>query len=94
VIFGLFTLIKEKRWRDYLLIGSFVIGYLIVLAFSAFAQSERFHQPVVPFEMIFAAYGFSLMTKKNRKIFDRWMLVLVLMIIGWSWFKLAGRGMV
>jgi len=94
VIFGMFTLIKENRWRDYLLIGSFVVGYLIVLAFSAFAQSERFHQPVLPFEMIFAAYGFSLMTKRNRKIFDRWMLALVLMIIGWSWFKLAGRGMV
>lgn len=93
VIFGLYTLIKNNKWRDYLLIGSFVIGYLLVLAFSAFAQSERFHQPVLPFEMLLAAYGFSLMNKKTRRYFDNWTMLLVVIIIGWSWFKLAGRGM-
>lgn len=38
-MFALFLLIKEGKWRDHLLIGSFTMGYLAVIALSAFAQS-------------------------------------------------------
>lgn len=93
VILAVFIIIKENRWRDYLLIGSFTIGYMIILAFSAFAQSERFHQPVIPMEMIFAAYGLSLMNKKRQRLFNWWQVFLFGAILFWSWFKLAGRGM-
>lgn len=45
-----------------------MLGYVVVLAVSTFAQSERFHQPVVPFEMMFAAYGIvSLVYHRKRK---------------------------
>ena len=64
---ALFLLIKEGKWRDHLLIGSFTIGYLAVIALSAFAQSERFHQPALPFVLIFAAYGISRSEKKTKK---------------------------
>jgi hypothetical protein len=94
VIYVLFYLIRKDKWRDYLLLGSFTIGYLMVIAFSAFAHSERFHLPALPFELIFAAFGVSLIEKKERKYFDWWMMFIFVAIIAWSWFKLAGRGMV
>ena len=74
-----------------MLLGSFTIGYLIIIALSAFAQSERFHQPVVPFELLFAAFGISIMTNKDKKYFRWWMIFIFIAIVGWSWVKLAGR---
>lgn len=93
MLLAVYDVIKKRKWRDYLLIGSFVVGYLGVLAMSSFAQSERFHQPVLPFELIIAAYGFSVMTNKLKKWFGNWMILLVVIMVAWSWFKLAGRGM-
>jgi len=92
-VFALFWVIKNKKWRDYILIGSFTIGYLIVISLSAFGQAERFHLPAVPFELIMAAFGISLMTNKDKKYFRWWMIFLFIAIVAWSWIKLAGRGM-
>ena len=93
VMFALFLIIKEGKWRDFTLIGTFMIGYLIIIAFSAFAQSERFHLPSLPFEIMFAAYGISRMDKKTVKYFNVYTLIVFGLIIGWSWFKLSGRGL-
>lgn len=92
-MFALFLLIKEGKWRDHLLIGSFTIGYLAVIALSAFAQSERFHQPALPFILVFAAYGISRADNKTKKYYTWWLAFIFVALIGWSWFKLAGRGM-
>ena len=86
-------ILKEGKWREYLLIGTFIIGYLAILSMSAFAQAERFHQPVLPFEIILAAFGVSIITKKQLKYFTWWQALIFIAILGWSWFKLAGRGM-
>jgi hypothetical protein len=94
VIFAIFMVIKEDKWREYLLLGSFTIGYSLVLALSAFAHSERFHQPTLPFELILAAVGISLVTNKTKKYYNWWMVFLFVAIIVWSWFKLAGRDMI
>jgi hypothetical protein len=90
---ALFLLIKEGKWRDHLLIGSFTIGYLVVIALSAFAQSERFHQPALPFILVFAAYGISRADNKTKRYYTIWLAFIFVALIGWSWFKLAGRGM-
>lgn len=94
VIFALILIIKSGKWRDYTLIGSFMMGYLIVIALSKFAASERFHVPAIPLLMIFAAYGISQVTNKTKKYFSWWMIFIFVAIVGWSWFKLAGRGAV
>ncbi|MDR0829361.1 MAG: hypothetical protein LBN95_04510 [Prevotellaceae bacterium] len=92
-MFSLFMIIKRKEWRKYILVGSYMIGYLMVIAFSPFAQSERFHYPALPFILMFAAYGISLCTDKTKKYFNIYSILMIFIVIGWSWFKLAGRGM-
>jgi len=93
VIFVLIWSIQTGKWRDFLLLGSFTLGYLLVIAFSAFAQSERFHLPGLPFIMIFAAYGISIVDNKFKKYYNWWLMFIFVAIVAWSWFKLAGRGM-
>lgn len=92
-LFAALILIKSKRWREYVLIEAFWVSYIAVIAFSAFAQSERFHQPAMPFFMILAAFGIANVTNKTKKWFNWYLIVLFVIVIGWNWFKLAGRGL-
>ena len=93
-IFALFLLLFRKEWREHILPLAVMGGYLVVLVFSNFAQSERFHFPALPFELMFAAYGISQLKTKHKKWFNVWMVFVCVAIVGWSWFKLAGRGLV
>ena len=94
-ILALVMLLMSGKWRDHMLPLAFMIGYVIVLAFSSFAQSERFHQPAMPFEFMFAAYGLSIaVTKaKYKRWFTYWCALMFVACIAWNWFKLAGRGL-
>jgi len=94
-IFALVMLLMSGKWREHLLPLSFMLGYLVVLVFSTFAQSERFHQPVVPFELMFAAYGLSIaVTKpKYKRWFTYWCALMFVAALAWNWFKLKGRGL-
>jgi 4-amino-4-deoxy-L-arabinose transferase-like glycosyltransferase len=94
VLFGLLVIVKEKKWRNHILILSFTLGYLMVIALSAFAQSERFHQPALPFIMILAAFGVSNISNVEKKYFKWFMAIMFIIIVAWSWFKLSGRGLV
>lgn len=96
VILALLTLLLSGKWRDHLLPLSFMLGYMVVLTMSAFAQSERFHQPVMPFEMMFATYGLSMVVTKLRykRWYMYWCTVMFVAAIAWNWFKLAGRGLI
>ncbi len=95
-IFALFVLLLSGRWREQLLPLSFMAGYLAVLALSSFAHSERFHQPVMPFEFMFAAYGLSVVVTKHKykRWFTYWCAIMFVAAIAWNWFKLKGRGMI
>lgn len=93
-IFALFLLLFRKEWRKHILPIAVMGGYLLVLVFSNFAHSERFHFPALPFELMFAAYGISQLKTKHKTWFNIWMVFICIAIVGWSWFKLAGRGMV
>ena len=93
-LFSLFTIIKTYKWRDYLLPGSFMIGYLIIIALSKFAASERFHLPVMPILLMFSAYGISQVDRKTKKYYLYYIVFIFIILIVWSWFKLAGRGLV
>ena len=95
-IMALLILLVTGNWRKHVLPIAVLCGYLLVLVFSNFAQSERFHLPILPLSLMFAALGISLM-KENpwvRKYFSYWCVLMFLAAIAWNWFKLAGRGMI
>ena len=94
-ILALIMLLLSGNWREHLLPLSFMLGYLVVLTFSAFAHSERFHQPIMPLEMMFAAFGLSVVStkKKYKRWFRYWCVLIFVAAIAWNWFKMAGRGL-
>lgn len=93
-ILALFSMFfVNKKWRDFALLWSFAGGYLGVLAMSGYSNAERFHFPTIPLLMVLAAYGVSLLNKKNFKFVKFWMYFVVLMEFGWAYFKLGSRGM-
>lgn len=87
--------LSTGEWRKHVLLIAYTCAYLVVLVFSGFAQSGRFHMPVWPMLMIFAAYGVQLTKrdKKMRKWFTYALYTEVFICLVWNWFKLAGRGM-
>lgn len=93
VILAMFMLLLTGDWRRYTLPLAALLGYLVVLVFSSFAHSLRFHVPVMPFEMMFAAYAISNMRKKHRTWYLIWCIFMVITCIGWNWMKLKGRGL-
>lgn len=106
VILSMFMLLFNGNWRNHLLPLSFVLGYMVILAMSKYAQSERFHQPAMPFELMFAAYGIVQVIRgvpispgvgnkrQYRRWFNIWIGFMLVADITWNWFKLAGRGLI
>ena len=93
VILAMVMLLLTGDWRQYTLPLAMLLGYLVVLVFSSFAQSLRFHIPVMPFEMLFAAYAITNMRKKHRVWYLAWCIFTIATCFAWNWFKLAGRGL-
>ena len=92
-ILALFMLVKLREWRNHVLPLALMGGYLVVLVFSNFAHSERFHFPVLALELLFAAYGVTQVTNKHKRIYMIWMVGICIANILWAWIKLAGRGL-
>lgn len=97
---GIFVLIAifsaifiMKNWRDLTLVGSFTIGYLLVISMTGYSNSERFLLPGLPGLLIMAGYGVSLLNAKNYRFVRYWYVVVVLMAVGWAFFKLGSRGL-
>lgn len=96
VIMVMMLLLISGEWRQHVFIIAYTVGYHIVLVLSAFAQSGRFHMPVIPMIMLFAAYGIQI-AKGNKKMQRGFTIALVLEVViclAWNWFKLKGRGMI
>ncbi|MFN5417581.1 MAG: hypothetical protein ACK5B9_11030 [Flavobacteriia bacterium] len=94
VILALIVFYKRKLFSKHVLILSFLFSYLVVLGFSGFVLSDRFHLPIVPILVILAAYGVSQVNFKNFRFFNLYLILIGLIIIGWNWFKLAGRDII
>lgn len=96
VILVMLMMLISGEWRRHVFILAYTLGYHMVLVLSPFAQSGRFHMPVWPMLMLFAAYGIQI-AKSNAKIRKWFPIVLVLEVmvcLAWNWFKLKGRGMI
>lgn len=96
VIIVMLMMLISGEWRRHVFIIAYTVGYHLVLVMSQFAQSGRFHMPVIPMLMLFAAYGIQI-AKTNGKL-RRWfpivLVIEVVVCLGWNWFKLKGRGMI
>ncbi len=95
-IMALFVLLFSGNWRKYVLPIAILCGYLVVLVFSNFAQSERFHQPILPLHLMIAAYGISLLSQQKQfsRWYNYWCVIMFVAALAWNWFKLAGRGLI
>lgn len=96
VILVFLMMLISGEWRRHVFILAYTAGYLMVLVMSSFAQSGRFHMPVWPMLMLFAAYGIQIAkgNAKLRRCFT-WVLVAEIVVsLAWNWFKLKGRGMI
>lgn len=95
---GFFTLLaiyealRRKEWRNFVLIGAFVAGYLGVVALSGFSNSERFLLPGLPGLIMMWAYGVSVLRPKTYKLLTPWCFVVFAMEFAWAFFKLGSRG--
>lgn len=94
VLVSLFNILfVKKNWRDFVLIGTFVIGYLGVVALSGYANAERFLLPGLPCLIVFWAYGVAVLNARNYKMVKYWYVIVPLMEIGWAFFKIGSRGL-
>jgi len=93
VVWVLFVLLFSGEWRKHVLPIALLVGYLLVLVFSNFAQSGRFHMPALPFEMMFAAYCISIFRRTDKKWYYCALALEAVLCIGWQWFKLKGQGL-
>lgn len=92
-LLAIYEAIRRKRWRDFVLIGSFVIAYLGVIALSGFSNSERFLLPGLPGLVMMWAYGISALREQTYKLLTPWCIVVFIMEFGWAFFKLGSRGL-
>ena len=84
---------REKKWRNFSLIGSYAIVYALCIVFSFAFNSERYHLPVMPCLLIMAAFAMTHFRKKDFAWFYTYNGLLVVAIVAWNCLKLAGRGL-
>jgi hypothetical protein len=86
--------IRQRKWRDFSLIGAFELSYLLLIMFSFAANSERYHEPAIPMIVLMGAYAMTHLRHKDLKLFYVYCGVLFLALIAWNWMKLSARGLV
>ena len=85
--------IRQKKWRGFVLIGAFTFGYLGVISVSGYSNSERFLLPGLPGLIMMWAYGISELRKETYRFLTPWCVIVIIMEIGWAYFKLGSRGL-
>lgn len=92
-ILGIYEALRRKKWRDFALIGSFVVAYLGIVSVSGFSNSERFLLPGLPGLIMIWGYGISTLRKSTFNLLTPWCLIVVAMEFAWAFFKLGSRGL-
>ena len=90
---AVFEAFRRKEWRNFVLIGAYVVAYLGVIASSGYSNSERFLLPGLPGLIMMWAYGVSILRDKTYQLLTPWCFVVLAMEVGWAYFKLGSRGL-
>jgi hypothetical protein len=85
---------RQKKWRDFSLIGAYELSYMAIIMFSFAANSERYHEPAVPLIVLMSAYAMTHLRRKDLKLFYVYCGVLFVALVVWNWLKLSARGLV
>ena len=85
---------RQKKWRDFSLVGAYELSYLAIIMFSFAVNSERFHEPAIPLLILMAAYAMTHLRHKELKLFYIYCGVLFVALFAWNWLKLSARGLV
>ena len=85
---------RQKKWRDFSLIGAYELSYLAIVMFSFTANSERFHEPAIPLLVLMAAYAMTHLRRKDLKLFYVYCGLLLIALVAWNWMKLSARSFV
>ena len=91
---SILVIIRQKKWRDFSLIGAYEFSYLAIIMFSFSANSERYHQPAIPVLIIMAAYAMTRLRHRDLKWFYIYSGVLFVALLAWNWLKISARGLV
>ena len=85
---------RQKKWRDFSLIGAYELSYLGIIMFSFAANTERFHEPAIPLLILIAAYAMTHLRRKDLILFYVYCGLLFVALFAWNWLKLSARGLV
>ena len=85
--------IRQRKWRDFGLIGAYELSYLGIIMFSFAANSERFHEPAIPLLVLMSAYAMTHLRHKDLKWFYVYCGLLFVALVFWNWLKLSARGL-
>ena len=86
--------IRQRKWRDFSLVGAYELSYLAIIMFSFAANSERFHEPAIPLILLMSAYAMTHLRHKDLKWFYVYCGLLFVALVFWNWLKLSARGLV
>lgn len=92
-LLAIFEAIRQKRLREFAMLGAFVFAYLGIISVSGFSNSERFLLPGLPVLIMMWAYGVSELRQKPYMIMAGWCFLVVVMEYAWAFFKLGSRGL-
>ena len=84
---------RQKKWRDFSLIGVYELSYLAIIMFSFAANSERYHEAGIPLIVLMSAYAMTHLRRKDLKIFYVYCGLLFVALVHWNWLKLSARGL-
>ena len=85
---------RQKKWRDFSLIGTYEFSYLGIIMFSFAANTERYHEPAIPLLVLMAAYTMTHLRRKDLILFYVYCGLLFVALFVWNWLKLSARGLV
>ena len=85
---------RQKKWRDFSLIGAYELSYLGIIMFTFTSNSERYHEPAIPLMVLMSAYAMTHLRHRDMKYFYVYCGALLVALFVWNWLKLASRGLV
>lgn len=93
-MFAIILAFRQRKWRDFSLIGAFTLGYLFMIAFSFAVNVERYHLSAIPLLLVMSAYAMVNLQKRDLKFFYAYCAVLLAAVFVVNYLKLSSLGLI